>query len=108
MATPSTKSKKAKKKANCIYITERTRYFHKDVPTIDTIAERGKIMRKLEEARQLATNDPDNTEAWKLEAKALTLLGQLEKWKGNHEEGDKYLTESAKLCRLHTFNKKAN
>ncbi|ETV69388.1 hypothetical protein H257_14983 [Aphanomyces astaci] len=97
--------KKAKIKPHSIYITERVRYFKKDVPTVDTLAEKAKLEKKLLKARELGL-DPNNTDAWKQEAQALTQLGQLEKWKGNEVEGDKYLTECAKLCRMHTFNNK--
>ncbi|ETV96792.1 hypothetical protein H310_10094 [Aphanomyces invadans] len=98
--------KKTKPKPNSIYITERVRYFKKDVPTVDTIAEKAKLEKKLVKARELGLDPEANPNAWKLEAQALTQLGQLEKWKGNEDDGDMYLTECAKLCRMHTFNNK--
>ncbi|KAF0685087.1 Aste57867_22961 [Aphanomyces stellatus] len=100
------KKKKEKKKPSAIYITERVRYFHIDVPTVDAVNEKARLETKLAKARELS-QDPNNVDGWKQEAQALTMLGQLEKWRGNETEGDKYLTECAKLCRMHTFNNKS-
>ncbi|OQS06082.1 hypothetical protein THRCLA_20448 [Thraustotheca clavata] len=75
------------KSPNQIYITERVRFYKMDVPTLDVLVEKSKLTTKLEEAKELA-KDPNNTTAWKLEAQALTQLGQLEKWQGNEQAGD--------------------
>jgi len=70
------------------------------VPTIDLVVEEDKMKKKLQEA--IDSTDP---KAWKVQAQALLQLGQLEKWKGNIELADYYMTESAKLCRLNTISR---
>ncbi|KDO32941.1 hypothetical protein SPRG_02634 [Saprolegnia parasitica CBS 223.65] len=104
MTEPARKSK-VKKSANHVYITERTRYYKIDVPTVDVLVEAAKLHRKLDHARELG-KDPHNMEAWKLEAQALTQLGQLEKWQGHDDAGDAFMTQAARVCRMNTFNKR--
>lgn len=70
-------------------------YFKHDVPTVDTVIEEDKLMKRLVAARE--------QQDWKGEARALMQLGQLMKWKRLDEKGDEYLVKSAAILRTHTF-----
>lgn len=70
------------------------------VPSIDPVLERIRLMACLENARK-----SDDVMSWKLEAKALLDLGQLEKWIGNKEKSEEFMLQSSKVCRYHTLTK---
>lgn len=79
----------------CFVLCVCLQYLKHDVPSVDTVVEEDKLLKKLALAQA--------QQNWKLEAQALMQLGQLNKWKGLLEQGDEFLEQSATILRDHTF-----